>query len=77
MKLNDEAIIALFITGVSTIFITLLVGDFLITMEQSRLYQKIYSNNMECRTTIKTDKNPGELNQYCGEIPQIKDFHIK
>lgn len=76
MKLNDEALIALFIMFGFVLILSFLFGWFYVGMQQQNLYKQTYAKSMECRIAFK-GRSPSEVNSYCGEIPKIGDFVVK
>jgi uncharacterized protein YcsI (UPF0317 family) len=73
MKLNDEALIGLFVTCTFIFFAALITGGFLMKMEQNRTYKNTYNKNMECRVAFQGN-SPSQINDYCGELPKIGDY---
>lgn len=73
MKLNDEALIGLTVVCGAVVFLTVILGGFYVKMEQNRLYQQSYNKSMECRMAFK-DRSSNEMNEFCGKIPEIRDF---
>jgi hypothetical protein len=76
MKLNDEALLALWIVFGFILILSLLCGGFYVSMQKQRLYKQTYDKSMECRIAFK-GISPTEVNSYCGEIPKLGDFVVK
>ena len=76
MKLNDEALITLWIVFGFTLILSLLCGGFYVSIQKQSLYKQTYNKSMECRIAFKGG-SPTEVNSYCGEIPKLGDFVVK